>query len=143
MEKIIERLRARAKEDPKRIVFPESTDERVLEGIRYIEKEKIAYPLVLTHDNLEPEKQEEFANIIFERRQAKGTTFEEARELVENPLYYAAMMIKRGYADGFVAGATYNSSAVIRAAINCLDVDKNLGLISSCFLMAVPNCPYG
>jgi phosphate acetyltransferase len=143
MDKIIERLRERAKENPKRIVFPESSDERVLEGIRFIEKEKIAYPLVLTPDNLEPEKQEEFANLIFERQQAKGMTFEEARELVENPLYYAAMMIKRGYADGFVAGATYTSSAVIRAAISCLDVDKNLGLISSCFLIAVPHCEYG
>ncbi|MDD5194978.1 MAG: phosphate acyltransferase [Candidatus Omnitrophica bacterium] len=143
MDEIIMRLRQRAKENPKKIVFPESTDERVLAAIQYIVKEKIAQPLVLTHDNLEPEKQEEFANMIFERKQAKGMTFEEARELIENPLYYAAMMTKCGYADGFVAGATYTSSVVIKAAISCLDVDKNLGLISSCFLMAVPNCQYG
>ncbi|MBU2102389.1 MAG: phosphate acyltransferase [Candidatus Omnitrophota bacterium] len=143
MEMMIQGLRERAKKDPKRIVFPESTDDRITEAIQYIEREKIARPLVLTHDNLEPEKQEEFANMIFERKASKGMSFEEARELVENPLYYAAMMVKRNYADGFVAGATYTSSAVIRAAINCLDVDKNLGLISSCFLMGVPNCVYG
>ena len=133
----------KAKQNPKRIVFPESNDERVLEAIKYIEKEKIAMPIVLTHDNLEPEKQEEFANIFFERQQAKGMTLEEARELAENPLYYAAMMARRGYADGFVAGAQATSSSVIKASLGCLELDRSLGLISSCFIMAVPNCSYG
>jgi phosphate acetyltransferase len=143
MNNIIEVLRERAKSEPKRIVFPESSDERVLEAVKYVEKEKIAYPLLLTHDNLEPEKQEEFANFFFERKQVKGITFEEARELMENPLYYAAMMLKFGYADGFVAGAIFTSSAVIKAALNCLEIDKDIGIISSCFVMVVPNCPYG
>jgi phosphate acetyltransferase len=87
--------------------------------------------------------QEEFANIFFERKQVKGMTLEEARELAENPLYYAAMMVRKGYADGFVAGASLTSSAVIKAAINCLEIDRSIGLISSCFIMAVPDCPYG
>jgi len=143
MNSIIERIRARAKQNPKKIIFPESNDERVLEAIKYIEKERIAMPILLTHDNLEPEKQEEFANIFYERKQVKGITFEEARELTENPLYYAAMMVKRGYADGFVAGAQLTSSSVIKAALNCLELDRTIGLISSCFLMAVPNCQYG
>jgi phosphotransacetylase len=45
MKRIIEQLRQKAKRDPKRIVFPEAKDERVLEAIKYIEEEKIAYPL--------------------------------------------------------------------------------------------------
>ncbi|HIE35924.1 MAG TPA: phosphate acetyltransferase [Candidatus Omnitrophica bacterium] len=143
MKRIIEQLRQKAKRDPKRIVFPEAKDERVLEAIKYIEEEKIAYPLLLTHDNLDPEKQEEFANIFYEWRQIKGISFEEARELMETPLYYAAMMIRCGYADGFVAGATFTTSSVIRAALNCLEIDKNVGLVSSCFIIAVPDCPYG
>jgi phosphate acetyltransferase len=143
MDEAIERLRQRAKLDPKRIIFPESGDRRVLEAIKYIEQERIAIPLLLTHDNLEPEKQEEFANIFYERKQVKGVTLEEARELTENPLYYAAMMTRMGYVDGFVAGATYTSSAVIKAALSCLEIDRSLGLISSCFLMAVPHCVYG
>ncbi|MDP2923187.1 MAG: phosphate acyltransferase [Candidatus Omnitrophota bacterium] len=143
MDQAIERLRQHAKNNPKRIVFPESNDERVVEAIKYIEKERIAFPLLLTHDNLEIEKQEEFANIFFERKQVKGMTLEEARELAENPLYYAAMMVKKGYADGFVAGASLTSSAVIKAAINCLEIDRTIGLISGCFIMAVPDCPYG
>jgi len=143
MYDLIGQLRERAKREPKKIVFPESADERVVEAVKYIEQSGIASPLLLTHDNLEPEKQEEFANIFFERKQVKGITFEEARELTENPLYYAAMMVKQGYADGFVAGSTYTSSAVIKASLSCLEIDRSLGLISSCFLMAVPNCAYG
>ncbi|MBU1121535.1 MAG: phosphate acetyltransferase [Candidatus Omnitrophica bacterium] len=143
MDSIINKLREKAKKNPKRIVFPEAGDDRVVEATKYIEKEGIAYPLLLTHDNLEPERQEEFANIFYERKRAKGVSFEEARELMENPLYYASMMARYGYADGFVAGAKFTTSAVLRTAINSLEIDRSIGLISSCFIMAVPNCTYG
>lgn len=143
MNPILERLRETAKKNPKTIVFPEAHDERIIEAAKYIEKEGIAHPYILTHDNMEPEKQEEFANKFFERKQTKGITFEEAREIAENPLYYAAMMVRYGYADGFVAGAASTSSAVVKAALGCLEIDRAAALISSCFIMAVPNCEYG
>jgi len=143
MEEIFAQLRERAKKAPKRIVFPEPNDERIIEAVKYIQQEKIAEPLVLTQDNLETERQEEFANLFFERKQAKGVTLEEARELMENPLYYASMMTRYGYADGFVAGAKFTTSSVVRTAIACLEVDRKAGVISSCFIMAVPNCDYG
>jgi len=143
MEDVIKNLRERAKKDPKRIIFPEASDERILEAVEYIEKEKIAQPLLLTHDNLDPERQEEFANIFYEKKQVRGVTLEESREIMENPLYYAAMMARLGYADGFVAGAVYTTSAVIRTAINCLEIDRSLGIVSSCFIMDVPDCSYG
>lgn len=143
MDSIISRLRERAKKNPKTIVFPEASDDRIIEAMKYIEKEGIANPLLLTHDNLDPEKQEEFANAFYERKHVKGVSFEEARELMENPLYYASMMIRHGYADGFVAGAKFTTSSVIRTAINSLEIDRSVGLISSCFIMAVPDCSYG
>lgn len=143
MEKIISGLRERAKKDPKKIIFPEASDERIIKAVEYIKKENIAIPFLLTHDNLEPEKQEEFANIFYEKKQVKGITLEEAREIMENPLYYAAMMVRLGYADGFVAGAVYTTSNVVRAALNCLRIDRSYGIVSSCFIMAVPNCSYG
>lgn len=143
MKEIIQKLRERAKSCPKKIVFPEAGDERVVKAVEYIEKEGIAEPLLLTQDNLEPEKQEKFASLFFERKRAKGVTFEEARELMENPLYYASMMARYGYADGYVAGAKFTTSAVIRTALACLEVDKKAGSVSSCFLMAVPDCLYG
>jgi len=143
MESVVNKLRERAKKNPKIIVFPEADDERIVEAVERVEAEGIARPLLLTQDNLEPERQEEFANLFFERKQVKGVTFEEARELMENPLYYAAMMARYGYADGFVAGAKYTTSSVIRTALNCLEVDKEVRIVSSCFIMEVPNCEYG
>ena len=143
MEEIIQKLRDNAKNDPKTIVFPEAGDERILKAVKYVKEEGIAKPLLLTQDNLDPEKQEEFANLFFERKQVKGTSFEESRELMENPLYYATMMVRYGYADGFVAGARFTTSTVIRAALNCLEVDKKSGIVSSCFIMGVPDCVYG
>ena len=143
MSDVIQKLREKAKLNPKVIVFPEANDERVIEAVKRIKEEEIAKPILLTQDNLEPDRQEEFANLFFERKQVKGVTFEEARELMENPLYYSVMMARYGYADGFVAGAKYTTSSVVRAAISCLEVDKKAGIISSCFVMAIPDCSYG
>ncbi len=142
MQRVIQGLRDKAKKNPKVIVFPEADDERVVEAVEFIKKEGIAKPILLTHDIMEQEKMEDFAQYYFERKQVKGVTFEEAREVMEDPLYYAMMMVKRGYADGFVAGAKYTTSAVIRAALN-LNIDRKTGIISSCFIMAVPDCEYG
>ena len=143
MQVIIDKIRDKARQNPKRIVFPESTDERILKAVDYVEKNKIAVPILLSSHKLDPERQEEFANFYFEFRKIKGITFEEARETMENPLYYAAMMVRLGYADGFVAGATYTTSSVIWSALHCLEIDENIGLLSSCFIMAIPNCSYG
>ncbi|UCC95777.1 MAG: phosphate acetyltransferase [Candidatus Omnitrophota bacterium] len=143
MADIINLLREKAKKKPKKIVFPEPDDERILEAVDYIEKEKIAYPLLLTKDKLEPEKQEEFASLFHQWKQAKGVSFEEARELMTNPLYYAAMLVRCGYAHGIVAGAIYTTSSVIRSALNCLEIDRSIGLVSGCFIMVVPDCDYG
>ncbi len=140
---VITDIRQRAKANPKKIVFPEYKDERVMEAVRVVEKEKIAQPIVLTPSNMESEKQEEFANIYSDFKGNKYKDFDEIRELMENPLYYAAMLVRTGGADGFVAGATYTTSSVARAAIRCLEIDPSLNLISSSFLMAVPNCSHG
>lgn len=143
MEKIVAQLREKAKKDPRKIVFPEYDDERVAEAIKIVKTEGIAEPIVLSPDNLDHKKQEEFAAIYHERKSARGVTLEEARERMEDPLYYGAMMVRYGHADGFVSGAKTTTSAVIRAALACLSLDRTVGIISSCFVMAIPNCPYG
>ncbi len=143
MGEIIKGLRERAKKQVRTIVFPEANDDRVVEAVDYVNKEKIANALLLTPDNLDLDLKEKFAIIFHERKQAKGISFEEAREIMENPLYYAAMMVKYEGVDGFVAGASSTTSSVIKAALDCLDIDKVSGTISSCFIMEVPDCQYG
>jgi len=142
MDKVIEKLRAQAKKGPKIIVFPESQDSRIIEAVKFLDKEKIAIPLLLTPDNIEPAKKEEFTKIYYERRKKRGITLEEARVAVDNPLYYSALLVKCGYADGFVAGAVTTTSKVMRASLHCLDLDDS-GVLSSCFIMIVPETSYG
>lgn len=143
MKDVIDDLRQRAKKKPKRIVFPEYEDNRVLKAVEYIKYEGIADPIILTKDNIDGKRQDEFANSYFERKKSKGITLEQAKDLMSDPIYYGAMMCRYGYADGFVAGARYTTSSVIRTALRCLELDKAARIVSSCFIMVVPDCVYG
>jgi phosphate acetyltransferase len=142
MSWIIETLKAQAKKSPRKIVFPDFKDERVKQAAEIIKQEGIAVPVLLSPSNMDQEHQEEFASFYHNLRPNKSQ-FEEARELMEDPLYYGAMFTRLGYADGIVAGSSYPTSAVAKAALRCLEVDDKYHLVSSCFIMSVPDCSYG
>jgi len=142
-ENLVAYLRSKAKENPRKIVFSELDDPRVAEAVKYIEKEKIAVPVVVTKDSIDPALRKQFAEFYFERRKIKGITIEDAEAVMSDPLFYGAMLCRNGLADGFVAGAKYTTSAVARSAIHCLDSDEQIGLICSCFIMILPHAQYG
>ncbi|MDD4294687.1 MAG: phosphate acyltransferase [Candidatus Omnitrophica bacterium] len=137
MSNVIEKIHEKAKKNPKRIVFPEGGDIRVKEAVEYIKTNKIAYPIVIDRDNIDPAKRDKFAEIYQELKKHKNYTIEQAREIMSEPLYYGAMLIRTGQADGFVGGAVETTANVLKASINCLDIDKDIGLITSCFLMSL------
>jgi phosphate acetyltransferase len=143
MHWIVEKLREQAKKDPRRIALPEPKDERVKEAIKIIEKEKVAWPVVVSADTMDKSQKEAFAKDHYGRRQDKYDDLDQVRSLMQDPLYYAAMMTRAGQVDGFVAGAIYSTSAVARAAIRCLTIDSRFGIASGCFIMAVPDSIYG
>jgi len=62
---------------------------------------------------------------------------------MNNNLYFGNMLVKLGYADGLVAGAINSSADVLRASLQILKTDKNSKIVSSFFLIDVPNCEYG
>src|SRR6476660_9492498 len=68
---------------------------------------------------------------------------DEARTLVSDPLYYGNLMVRSGLADGSVAGATNTTSHTVRAALHCIGVRSGFKLVSSFFLMALPNANFG
>lgn len=139
----ITKIRHKAKQNIKTIVLPETEDKRVVEAARIIEKEGIARIVLLRKEEMNLKDKERFSQEFYELRKAKGLTLDEARGLLEKPLYYAAMMTKDGYVDGFVAGASHTTPDVVRVSLQCLGVDLHLGLASSCFIMVVPDCKYG
>lgn len=140
---IVSKIRERAKIKLKNVVLPEAEDKRIKEAAEFIEKEGIARVMLLGRDNLDKAKQEEYAAKYYELRKGKGISPGDAMKALEDPLYYAAMMTRLGEADGFVAGASHTTPDVARAAIQCLGVNDRINIASSCFVMGVPDSPYG
>ena len=139
----IEKIRSRARAKLKTIVLPEYNDPRVVEAARIIEKEGIAKVLLLTKERIDPKEKERYIEEFYEMHKAKDLGLETVRELFNDTLYYSAMMASEGKVDGIVAGASHTTPNMARAAIRCLGVDERITIISSCFIMVVPDCNYG
>jgi phosphate acetyltransferase len=163
MHPIIQSIRARAKAKKATMIFPESTDERTVIAVDEIVREDLMKPILLGNADkiqavfasagvsfsptkirvIDPERSEkksDFVNEYFNLRKAKGITFDDAKKMMENPLFFAAMLVRRGEADGCVAGAVSSTADVLRAGIQIIGVDKNATkIVSSYFLMTFPD----
>jgi len=158
----LDQMREKAAKNLKTIVLPESDDPRTIEAVNFILDRGIAKLIVvgpsdvkgkITSKNLKNleiidpavyKDTESFANEYYELRKAKGMTIEEARAaMLKEYVIFGGMLVRRGLADGFVAGANHTTPDVIRAALRCLQIDKMIGVISGSFIMEVPDTPYG
>ncbi len=164
MSRILE-LREKAKKEKRKIILPEGEDARVLKAASVLAAENMEEVYTLGREGsvaalakehsisldrvniIDPvtfEKREEIINTYYELRKHKGMTPEEAEKIVMGKLvFYAAIMTRLEMADGFVAGACHTTSDVARAAIHCLKLDREIGTVSSSFIMELENCPYG
>jgi phosphate acetyltransferase len=131
LPKLIDRLQRH----PKRVVFPEGADPRVLQAARQWVTRRMGAPIILGDRKtikdaaarlslelkgmriIEPERSEEFEGFAagFEKlRGAKGGGIDEARTMLRNPNYFATMMLAGGQADALVGGATVTASSALR-----------------------------
>lgn len=159
---IIENIKKRAKGNRKTIILPESMDDRVLKAAEIIVKEKIANIIIIGNEeelkkkkNIKLDKikiidqhkfelTESLIEKLYLLRKEKGLTEEEATKLIMNDnMYFACMLLKEGYADGIVSGACHSSSNTLRPALQIIKTAPNVKMVSSFFLMEVPNCKYG
>lgn len=155
---IISDLKAKAKTIEGRIVLPESLDTRTLQAAEIVICEGVADIILV--GNLEAIKTREkildldlsqatiidpatfpdldkFADYYYERRKEKGITREQALQTVQNELFFGALLVKFGYADGMVAGAVNTTADVLRAALQVVGVTQGVNTVSSCFIMVV------
>lgn len=158
----LESIKSRAKADKQTIVLPETWDIRTLKAAAIVLKEDIANIILVGNKDkiselgkdldlskaqiVDPDNfdaNDEFIDKIVELRKSKGLTKEQAKELLQNPLYFGCMMVKTNRADGMVAGAVNSSANVLRAALQILKTAPGTKLVSAFFLMVVPNCEYG
>ncbi|HAJ56746.1 MAG TPA: phosphate acetyltransferase [Candidatus Omnitrophica bacterium] len=140
---VIKQIREQAKSQSKTIVLPEGHDVRVKRAAEFLRKEGIVDVVLLEKDRLDPKRIDEFTELYFQLRQHKGISKDEAYQAASDPVFYGALMVREGQADGFVAGAATTTSDVARAALYCLGIDRRIATIASCFIMIIPNCPYG
>lgn len=157
-------IRRRAALSNKTIVLPEGNEPRTLQAIKSIVDQKIARPILLGDEEeirmvalkyeadisgceivnpVNEDSLDYFTEIYYEMRKTKGIDREMAREIMKDPLYFASMMVKVGYADGEVAGASNTTSNVLRPALQILKTEPGIASISGALVMVIPNCEYG
>lgn len=160
MASFIDTLIDRAKADKKTIVLPEGNDERILEAAQEALSQGIANIIILGDAdeiaakgyNLEgatiidpatSDKQEEFAELLYELRKAKGMTPEEAKELVKDPIHFAVLMVKSGLCDGLVGGACHATIKILSPSLKIIKTAPGEPMVSSFFIMDVPGSEFG
>lgn len=140
----IGKIRQLARSRLKTIVLPEYDDKRMIEAARIIDEERIAKVILFTPDMVNSDDRERYIEEYYRIHKAKDIDVDTVRKLfMRDTLYYAAMMTREGKVDGIVGGASHTTPDMARAAIRCLGLDERLTVASSCFIMVVPNCPYG
>jgi phosphate acetyltransferase len=161
---ILNEIRARAAQRLKKIVFPEAADPRVVKAAFMLASEKIVQPLLvgerdkihqiageekvniagieILHPDSSPQLRD-FSRRYYERMRARGVTESEAISQAKMPLYFGALMVAAGLADGSVAGAIHTTSETVRAAFRCIGLKPGISVVSSFFLMATPKTEMG
>jgi phosphate acetyltransferase len=163
--KFIAELKEKAKQAQRRIVLPEAPEERTLRAADTILGEGFAQIILIGNpdeineaakgfglENISKaiivnpetyEKIDEYVDMMVEIRKKKGLTKEEARELINNPLYLSVMMIKAGDADGEVAGANNATGDVLRPAFQYVKTVPGVSVVSGAFVMGLQTEEYG
>ena len=151
----------KAQAQPKRIVFPEGIDDRILHACQALVDEKIAAPILLGLEKkirekiaaleldlgdvqiINPElspKLEGYAKALLELRHGKGVNnLDEARHYLADRNAYGAMMVQRGDADGLLSGSRSAYSETIRPALQVINLRKDVKRVSGLYVMLLQN----
>ncbi|MDX4028023.1 phosphate acetyltransferase [Aliarcobacter skirrowii] len=162
---LIENIKAKAKQNLRTIVLPESEDERVLKATEQVLKDKTANIILIGNEdtikadsakcgaNIEGAKiidPKKFANIdryineLVELRKSKNLSKEEATNLMLNePRFFGCMMVRLGDADGLVAGSNSPTADVLKAAIQVIKTAPGINTVSSTFIMETVDGKFG
>jgi malate dehydrogenase (oxaloacetate-decarboxylating)(NADP+) len=157
--KLIMGIRNKAKQAPKRVVFAEANDFKVLKAAQFVIREGIAKPILLGNKekikalikdnkleldnvpiidlfkNVSNEKRNRFAKILHEKRKRKGMTYNEAVEKMFNRDYYGTMMVETGEADAFISGFSRKYAETIKPALQVIGVKEQFNHIAGMYIL--------
>ena len=145
MNSIIKKIYSQAKSNIKKIVVSDAHDPRIQTATKIANDQKIANTTLLTQDyiNQNSQTREDLALNLFKLRQDKGLTLPQAKELINQPIYFGTMMVKMGLADGLVSGAASTTHDTFKPALQIIKTAPDQKIISSFFIMEFPNQKIG
>lgn len=148
------------KKSPKKIVFTEGTDARILEASSRLLASNFLHPIlvgkpdeiqaaaeeagfnirgaqIIDPDNFD--RMDEMVDLFCELRKSKGVTPEQARQTLSQANYFGTMLVKMGIADALLGGATYSTADTVRPALQLIKTKPGNKIVSSCFIMVRPS----
>ena len=162
---LLDKIRTNAQKYFKRIILPESLEERTLKAADFAVENSLAQIILLGKkeeillkaaelklknlgkvvfvDPLKHDKKDHYIDMMIELRKHKGLTHAEASRQIEDPLYLSTLMIKNGDADGEVAGAMNATGDVLRPAFQFVKTLPGISVVSGAFIMILPQPDYG
>ncbi|MCR5691852.1 MAG: phosphate acetyltransferase [Eubacterium sp.] len=144
------------RENPKKIVFTEGNDPRILEASSRLLASTFLAPILIGNKEeveraaeesgfnirgaqiIDPENYEgmdEMAQQLYEIRKSKGMTLDQARETCKQGNYFGTMLVKMGKADALLGGATYSTADTVRPALQIIKTKPGKNIVASCFIL--------
>lgn len=161
---LMEKIKEQARKNQRTIILAEGTEERTVTAAGIIAQEGFAKLVLLGKKNevqavasqvgtnlngitvidpVESEKFSEYAEELYEMRKKKGLTLENAQKLLKSTLYYGAMMMYKGEAQGMVAGAQNTTGDVLRPALQIIKTLPGISSVSGAFIMVSSKKEFG
>ncbi|WP_419699725.1 NADP-dependent malic enzyme [Mucilaginibacter sp. NFX135] len=162
-DKLLRNLTNKAKQNPKRVVFAEADNYKILRSAQIVKEEGIATPILLGNEDkirrimrendldlgdvqiIDPrvkcENMEEYAEFLYQKRQRRGVTLFEARKMLSDRNYYGACMVQFGRADALISGLTKNYVPTIKPALQIIGTEEGVNRVAGMYMMITQKGP--
>jgi len=162
-DKILRNLANKAKQNPKRVVFAEADNYKILKAAQIVREECIATPILLgncarirniiKHSDLElddveiidprdePDRFREYADYLYQKRQRRGITDTEASKMLTQRNYFGACMVQFGDADALISGLTKDYVATVKPALQVIGTREGVNRVAGMYMMLTKKGP--
>ncbi|WP_432711902.1 NADP-dependent malic enzyme [Pedobacter sp.] len=160
---IMRAITSKAKSDPKRVVFAEADNYKILKAAQIVKDDHIAIPILLGNRKIiediiaessldlegvliidpleEPERMEKYSQSLYEKRQRRGVTLFEATKLMRDRNYFGASMVQFGEADAMISGLTKNYVSTIKPALQIIGTEEGVNRVAGMYMMMTTKGP--
>ena len=162
---LLRAIGAKARKNPKRVVFAEAENQKILKTAQLAAEEGIAFPILIGNvekiralaekggidlgdmpiidpkDEALKEKRNEFGEIFFSKRQRKGYNAYEATKLMKDRNYFGCMMVETGEADAMISGLSKNYPDTIRPALQIIGLENQSQKVAGMYIIMTKKGP--